>query len=73
MPSLFEVTAGKLTGPTTGGTVTHASNKSTTVVLNAESGQITMNGAALGAGLATGSIKPGMFDLACLNCCATAA
>ena len=50
MPSLFEVTAGKLTGPTTGGTVTQASNKSTTVVLNAESGQITMNGAALGAG-----------------------
>ena len=49
MPSLFDVTAGSLIGPTTGGTVTQASNKSTTVVLNAESGQITMNGAALGA------------------------
>ena len=50
MSSLFDVTAGSLIGPTTGGTVTQASNKSTTVVLNAESGQITMNGAALGAG-----------------------
>ena len=49
MPSLFEVTAGKLTGPTTGGTVTQATNKSTAVTLNAESGQITMNNAALAA------------------------
>ena len=50
MPSLFEVTAGKLTGPTTGGTVTQATNKSTGVTLNTESGQITMNNAQLDAG-----------------------
>ena len=50
MPSLFEVTAGKSVGPTTGGTVTQATNKSTAVTLNAESGQITMNNAALAAG-----------------------
>ena len=49
MPSLFEVTAGKLTGPTKGGTVTQATNKSTGVTLNTESGQITMNDAALAA------------------------
>ena len=49
MPSQFEVTAGKLAGPTTGGTVTQATNKSTGVTLNTESGQITMNNAALGA------------------------
>ena len=49
MPSLFEVTAGKLTGPTKGGTVTQATNKSTGVTLNTESGQITMNNAALAA------------------------
>ena len=49
MPSLFEVTAGKLTGPTKGGTVTQATNKTTGVTLNTESGQITMNNAALGA------------------------
>ena len=38
MPSLFEVAAGKLTGPTTGGTVTQATNKSTGVTksFNAE-------------------------------------
>ena len=50
MPSLFEVSAGKLTGPTTGGTVTQATNKSTGVTLNTESGQITMNNAQLDAG-----------------------
>jgi hypothetical protein len=50
MPSLFEVTAGKAIGPTTGGTVTQATNKSTAVTLNAESGQITMNNAQLDAG-----------------------
>ena len=50
MPSLFDVTAGSLVGPTTGGTVTQATNKSTGVTLNTESGQITMNNAALGAG-----------------------
>ena len=49
MPSTFEVTAGKLAGPTTGGTVTQATNKGTGVTLNTESGQITMNDAALGA------------------------
>ena len=50
MPSLFEVTAGKSVGPTTGGTVTQATNKSTGVTLNTESGQITMAGAALADG-----------------------
>ena len=50
MPSQFEVTAGKLTGPTTGGTVTQATNKGTGVTLNTESGQITMNNAQLDAG-----------------------
>ena len=49
MPSLFDVTAGSLIGPTTGGTVTQATNKSTGVTLNTESGQITMNNAALAA------------------------
>ena len=49
MPSLFDVTAGSLVGPTTGGTVTQASSKSTGVTLNTESGQITMNDAALAA------------------------
>ena len=49
MPSLFEVSAGKLAGPTTGGTVTQATNKTTGVTLNTESGQITMDDAALGA------------------------
>ena len=47
MPSLFEVTAGSLVGPTDGGTVTQATNKTTGVTLNTESGQITMNNAAL--------------------------
>ena len=51
MPSQFEVTAGKLAGPTTGGTVTQATNKSTGVTLNTESGQITMNNAQLNAGV----------------------
>ena len=50
MPSLFDVTAGKAVGPTTGGTVTQATNKTTGVTLNTESGQITMNNAALGDG-----------------------
>jgi len=34
MPSLFEVTAGSLVGPATGGTVTQATNKATTVISN---------------------------------------
>ena len=50
MPSLFEVTAGSLVGPTTGGTVTQSSSKSNGVTLNTESGQITMNNAQLDAG-----------------------
>ena len=54
MPSLFEVTAGKLTGPTTGGTVTQATNKSTAVTLNAESGQITMNNASMSSNTTAG-------------------
>ena len=54
MASIFEATAGKLIGPTTGGTVTQATNKTTGVTLNAASGQITMNGAELaGAAEAT--------------------
>ena len=47
MAALFEVTAGSLVGPTGGGTVTQATNKGTGVTLNTESGQITMNNAAL--------------------------
>ena len=50
MASIFEATAGSLIGPTTGGTVTQATNKTTGVTINAASGQITMNNAALGAG-----------------------
>ena len=47
MASIFEIGAGSLIGPTDGGTVTHATNKGTGVTLNTESGQITMNNAAL--------------------------
>ena len=47
MPSIFEATAGKLIGPTNGGSVTQATNKSTAVTLNTESGVITTNNAAL--------------------------
>lgn len=47
MASIFEIGAGSLIGPTDGGTVTQATNKSTGVTLNTESGQITMNAAAL--------------------------
>lgn len=50
MASVFEATAGKLVGPAKGGTVTQATNKSTGVTLNAASGQITMNNAALADG-----------------------
>ena len=49
MASIFEATAGSLVGPTGGGTVTQATNKATAVTLNAESGQITLNDAALAA------------------------
>ena len=49
MASIFEATAGNLVGPTTGGTVTQSTNKSTAVTLNAESGQITLDDAALAA------------------------
>jgi catabolite regulation protein CreA len=53
MASVFEATAGKLLGPVTGGTVTQAdtSGKATGVTLNAASGQITMDGAELAAGV----------------------
>ena len=51
MPSLFDVTAGSLIGPTTGGTVTQSSDKSTGVTLNTDSRQITMNNAQLNAGV----------------------
>ena len=47
MAAIFEIGAGSLIGPTDGGNVTQATNKSTGVTLNAESGQITMNNAAL--------------------------
>ena len=50
MASQFEAVAGKAIGYTTGGTVTQATNKSTAVTLNTESGQITMNNAALADG-----------------------
>ena len=50
MPSLFEVTAGSLTGPTIGGTKTQETSKSTAVTLNTESGQITLHDAALASG-----------------------
>ena len=50
MPSQFEATAGLAIGTTSGGTVTQATNKATGVTLNTESGQITMNAAALGDG-----------------------
>ena len=50
MASIFEATAGKLIGPTTGGTVTQSTNKTTGVTLNTASGQITMNGAELAGG-----------------------
>ena len=49
MASIFEATAGSKIGPTTGGTVTQASNKATAVTLNAESGQITMASGTLAA------------------------
>ena len=49
MASIFEATAGKLIGPTTGGTVTQATSKATGVTLNAASGQITLHDAALAA------------------------
>ncbi len=51
MASIFEATAGKLIGPTTGGTVTQATSKSTGVTLNAASGQITCDDATLNAGV----------------------
>jgi len=50
MASQFEAVAGKAIGYTTGGTVTQATNKSTAVTLNTESGQVTMNAAALADG-----------------------
>ncbi len=49
--SIFETSAGKLIGPTTGGTVTQATSKATGVTLNKASGQITMDDAQLNAGV----------------------
>ena len=49
--SIFETSAGKLIGPTTGGTVTQATSKATGVTLNKASGQITMDNAQLNAGV----------------------
>jgi len=49
MASIFEATAGTLVGPATGGTVTQGTSKATAVTLNAESGQITLDDAALAA------------------------
>ena len=51
MASIFEATAGKLIGPTTGGTVTQATSKATGVTLNKASGQITCDDATLNAGV----------------------
>lgn len=48
--SVFEATAGKLIGPTSGGTVTQATDKSTGVTLNKPSGQITTDDASLSGG-----------------------
>lgn len=45
--SVFETSAGKLIGPTSGGTVTQATDKSTGVTLNKPSGQITTSDASL--------------------------
>ena len=49
MPSVFEATAGAALGVGSDqtGSVTQATNKGTAVTLSTESGQITMNGAAL--------------------------
>ena len=49
--SIFETSAGKLVGPTTGGTVTQATSKAIGVTLNKASGQITMHAAQLDAGV----------------------
>ncbi len=49
MASIFEATAGKLIGPTTGGAVTQATSKATGVTLNTASGQITLDDASLAA------------------------
>jgi len=48
--SVFEATAGKLIGPTSGGTVTQLTSKSTGVTLNKPSGQITTHNASLAGG-----------------------
>ena len=68
MASIFEATAGSLIGPTTGGTVTQATNKATAVTLNAESGQITMAGAEL----AGAAMRLSFSSAASRNCCSKA-
>ena len=47
MTSVFEAVGGKAIGYVSGGAVTQATNKGTSVTLNTTSGQITMNNAAL--------------------------
>ena len=69
MASIFEATAGKLIGPTTGGTVTQSTNKTTGVTLNAASGQITMNGAELaGAAEATFTVTNSEISSTSVKC-----
>ena len=50
MASVFEATAGLAIGYTSGSSVTQATSKATGVTINAASGAITLNDAALGAG-----------------------
>ena len=50
MASVFEATAGLAIGYTSGSSVTQATSKSTGVTINAASGAITMDDAALAAG-----------------------
>jgi len=51
MASQFEVSAGKAIGYVSGGAVTQATSKATTVVLNRVCGAITMHDAELAAGV----------------------
>ena len=71
MASIFEATAGNLVGPATGGTVTQATSKSTAVTLNAESGQITLDDAALAAAAEVSSLSTTTRSLLLMWWCAT--
>ena len=51
MASVFEATAGLAIGYTSGSSVTQDTNKATGVTINAAAGAITMNDAALAAGV----------------------